>query len=204
LEFCFYPTSLAELFSSVDTEAPFDAWTIDSSFDSAAECNSERMNKMRIVIPQLSEAMTKATQDFASLPNSDRTVIAYQGRHKGALCIASDDPRLQAVAVRKQWRLIAPPMIEKKSSRYLDELFDKNALLKRWQVLSSHSSEWDFDAQKELEVRRFLNTYKVKQIDRKQLELSRMDLNSKDGNELFRYIVVRDAQCIASDDPRLK
>lgn len=201
-----YATSLTDLFTSVDTDAPFDSWKTFSSFDSADACNSEKMNQLHLAMKFGLDAMRKASPDFLSLSEGDRILIANQRRHAGALCVISDDPRLLAVSARKQWRLISPPRFERsqKSLRYVDELLDKNSPVTRWDVVSSHSSEWDCEAQKEFELLRFLNSYHLKRVDRSQLDLTRLDLKSKKGTDFLGYVLVRDAQCVANDDPRLK
>jgi hypothetical protein len=201
-----YARSMVALVSAVDTGAPFDAWKTVSSFDSASACNSARVKQRLFELEQAREARQRALNNFASVSFEDRLVITLEKQYIEALCISVDDPRLLAVAVRKQWRLLIPPLIEKYQNpvKYLDEHLDKNAPLKRWEIKSSHASEWECEAQKEFGVLTALNSLGEKEIDRSRLELTRLDPKSKQWEEFFRYVVFRDAQCIVADDPRLK
>src|SRR5262245_41395978 len=143
-----FAKSFMDIRRAVDGHAPFDAWTTHSSFDSAEACNSERGRLSPF--QGLSEAMDKVLHDFASSSYDDRSRVLLYAQYAEALCIASDDQRLSTV-VRKQWYLITPPLIQKwpKSTKYLDETFIKNAPPKQWQILSSHSSGWECENQKE-------------------------------------------------------
>ncbi len=199
-----YGASTAELLRAVDTKAPLDAWSTVSSFDSADACNTTLRGLLALAVNDAEEANEKATRDFGLISIDERSKLVRERQIREAICISSDDPRL--VTVQKNWRLVGPPTLEtfEKPPRFLDEIVDKNAPLKAWEVLGSDPSEWACEERKEAFLLGFLNLLQVKDVDRNQMDLTHLDIKSKQGGYLLGYIKVRDGQCIASDDPRLK
>src|SRR5262249_39227222 len=146
-----YATSLAEFTKAVDDTAPYDAWDVVSSFDSANACTSYRTGLYAMRQQKNTEARDKAAKDFSSLSLSERVGLNTESKFQKAQCIASDDPRLLAGGVRKQWRLIAPTTPEKlrQPPKYLDDFLDKTAPPKLQEVMGTYPSEWVCEEAKE-------------------------------------------------------
>jgi len=86
----------------------------------------------------------------------------------------------------------------------LDDLLDKTAPPKLQEVIGTYPSEWACEEAKESFLMGFLHFLNLKEVDRNELDFTRLDIKSQRGVNLLGYLKLRDSQCIASDDPRLK
>jgi hypothetical protein len=182
-----YGASIAELQRAVDAKAPLYAWWTISSFDSADACNTNLRGLLALALNDAKEANDNATRDFGLISINERSKLVRERQAREAICILGDDPRL--VTIRKDWLLVGPPTFEtfKKPPRFLDEIVDKDAPLKAWQVLGSDQSEWACEEKKEFFLLGFLNRLQLKDVDRNQLDLTHLDINSKQGGYLPSY-----------------